>query len=398
VRPLARLAVALAVIALQPSSRAGAEPHAAGEPPNFSAMSDDLQRLQTRIAEGDRSAYPAEVAELTAMAAAIAAAPPETWAGKREAGSLVIYMLSGGALAPVVPVVKEDSLPVPERALARGALAYVTNHEADALELLAPVDLSTLDVRLAGPVAFARSVLKTRRDSKAAVADLDWARLVAPGGLVEEAALRREIALLAEAHDAPRVALLTRQYATRFPASLYAPDFFHDLARRIASTGLADDPVNYRLLSDAAARLPADGRRDFVLTLARAAALNGRFDAAEAAAGEALQHSAAGSADEARGRLYLGAGRIFSDAYDAAVADLQGIASAKLDRSDAALLAAVRNVAVQLRAAPAAASVVSQAAASGDASKDGEAATITKVEDALRRTDSLVAADGSRAP
>ena len=135
-----------------------------------------------------------------------------------------------------------------------------------------------------------------------------------------------------------------------------------------------------------------------MLTLARAAALNGRFDAAEAAAGEALQHSAAGSADEARGRLYLGAGRIFSDAYDAAVADLQGIASAKLDRSDAALLAAVRNVAVQLRAAPAAASVVSQAAASGDASKDGEAATITKVEDALRRTDSLVAADGSRAP
>jgi hypothetical protein len=102
-RPLARLAVALAVIALQPSSRAGAEPHAAGEPPNFSAMSDDLLRLQTRIAEGDRSAYPAEVAELTAMAAAIAAAPPETWAGKREAGSLVIYMLSGGALAPVVP-------------------------------------------------------------------------------------------------------------------------------------------------------------------------------------------------------------------------------------------------------------------------------------------------------
>src|SRR5208283_5529527 len=100
---------------------------------------------------------------------------------------------------------------------------------------------------IAGPLAFARSVLKTRGDLRAAVADLDWARLVAPGGLVEEAALRREIALLAEAHDAPRVALLARQYATRFPASLYAPDFLHDLARMIACSGLADEPGDYRL-------------------------------------------------------------------------------------------------------------------------------------------------------
>ena len=57
-------------------------------------------------------------------------------------------------------------------------------------------------MRLAGQVAFARSVLETRRDPKAAIARLDWARLLAPGGLVEEAALRREIGLLAEARDA----------------------------------------------------------------------------------------------------------------------------------------------------------------------------------------------------
>ena len=240
----------------------------------------------------------------------------------------------------------------------RGALAYVTNHEADALELLGGADLTALDVRLAGPIAFARSVLKTRKDPKAAIADLDWARLLAPGGLVEEAALRREIGLLAEAHDAPRVAQLSRQYAERFAASLYAPDFFHDLARIVARTGIAEDPANFRLLSAAVARMPAEGQRDFLLTLAHAATVGGRFDAAASAASEVLRRAAPGSVEEARGRLYLDAGRIFSDgAYDTALADLRQISVAKLDRSDVALRAAALGVAAQLRVTPDAAAV-----------------------------------------
>jgi len=378
VRSLVALALLLGAVPAA-ASWARAEPSASVAAPSISAMVEDLQRLQARIAAGDRSAYPAEVAELKTMATAIAGAEPETWANKRQADALAVYVLSGGALAPVVPLLKNDALVASERSLVRGALAYVTNHEADALQLLGPVDLDALDARLAGPLAFARSVL------------------VAPGGLVEEAALRREIAVLAEAQDAPRVALLTRQYADRFAVSLYAADFFRDLARLIGRTGLADEPGNYRLLSAAAGHLPADGRRDFLLTLARASALNARFDAAAAAAGEALRAAAPGGAEEARARLYLGAGQIFSDRYDEAVADLRGIDASRLDRSDAALLGMVRNVAAQLRASPAAGAAPTQADASGDKA-DSEPSTIAKGGEALRRTESFVAAAGSGAP
>ena len=97
----------------------------------------------------------------------------------------------------------------------------------------------------------------TKRNAKAAVDLLDWARLVAPGGLVEEAALRREIALLAEAKDMSRLSVLTRQYVTRFGASLYAADFLRDLASAVARLGLADDPANYKLISSALAALPS---------------------------------------------------------------------------------------------------------------------------------------------
>jgi chemotaxis protein MotC len=360
-------------------------------------MAEDLQRFQTRIAGGDESAYPAEMAELKAMAEAIAGAKPESFASRREADSLVLYILSGGATTPVVQPVENDALVASERSLARGALAYVTNHEADALELFAPLNIAALDARIAGPVAFARSVMKTKRDPKAAIADLDWARLAAPGGLVEEAALRREIMLLAEARDAPRVAMLTRQYAERFPSSPYASNFFHEFARQIARTGLADDPENYRLLSEASGHMATDGRRDFLLTLARAAALNGRFDAAAAAAGEVLRNTAPGGPEDARGRLYLDVGRIFSDAYDGAISDLRGIAVSKLDPSDAALLAAARNVAAQLRA-PVAAAGAQAKPASGDAHPESEPPTIAKAEEALRRTERLAAPDAGDGP
>ena len=391
-RRLAFLAPALAALTLMAPPHAGAEPP---EPATLSTMADQVQRLQTRIAEGDRSAYPTEMDALKTMAEAISAAKPETWADRREADAVVVYVLSGGALRPVVPLIRDDKLVESERALVRGALAYVTNHEADALELLGGADLTALDVRIAGPIAFARSVLKTRKDPKAAIADLDWARLLAPGGLVEEAALRREIGLLAEAHDAPRVAQLSRQYAERFAASLYEPDFFHDLARIVARTGLAEDPANFRLLSAAVARMPAEGQRDFLLTLAHAATVGGRFDAAASAASEVLRRAAPGSVEEARGRLYLDAGRIFSDgAYDTALTDLRQISVAKLDRSDVALRAAALGVAAQLRITPDAAAVEVQAPADGGAGKDGEPSTIRSAEEALRRTESLVATGG----
>jgi chemotaxis protein MotC len=346
-----------------------------------------------KIAQGDKAAYPAELNQLKTIGAAIATASPETWKSKREADSLVIYILSGGSLADVTPLLKGDTVIESERPLARGALAYVTNHEADAIGLLEQTNLTAFDPRLAGEVAFARSGLETKRDATAAVELLDWSRLLAPGGLVEEAALRREIALLAEAKDATRLAMLTRQYVTRFAASLYAADFLRDLAGAVARLGLADEAVNYKLLSNAVAALPPDGRREFLLTLAKSGVISARFAAAASAATEALESSKADTPEAMRARLYLAASRLFSDAYDAAIVDLKTLSASKLDRADASLLAAARRVAAELRIAPDVGVVNAQdPAALGAADKDkpsGPALTIAQAEAALQRTSSL---------
>ncbi len=382
-----RLALALsAFVLLSPAS-------AFADPPKVSDLADELQRIQLKVAQGDKSAYPAQLTQLKAIGAAIAAASPETWKNKREADSLVIYILSGGSLANVGPLLKGDVVLESERSLARGALAYVTNHEIDANAILREADLTTLDLRLAGEVAFARSVLETRRDTKAAVDLLDWARLLAPGGLVEEAALRREVALLAEAKDMSRLAVLTRQYVSRFGASLYATDFLRDLAGAVARLGLADDPANYKLISDALGSLPPEGRREFLLNLARSGVVNAHFVAAASAATEALGSSNADSPEAMRARLYLAASRLFSDAYDAALADLRALSVAKLDRADVSLLVAARRVAAELRVVPDQSVFNTEnAAALPDADKEkpsGPALTIANAKEALQRTASL---------
>jgi len=362
----------------------------------LSDLADQLQRIQARVAAGDKGAYADELSQLKAMGAVIAGAKPAAWSEKREVDSLVLFVLSGGALTDVAPLVKGEAILESERNVARGAVAYITNHGADALELLGKLDLNALDLRIAGPIAFALSVLKTKSDPKAATSLLDWARLVAPGGLVEEAALRREIALIAEARDAARVAMLTRQYATRFGASPYAADFFRELAGAIARFRLGDDPANLRLLSEAAANLPPAARRDFLLALAKDATVEARFEAAAAAGAEALQSAGADNQDETRARLYRDAGRLISGDYDAARADLQTIAAAKLDRSDAALLAAVRSVARQLRTEPSSAAVAAQAETTGR--KRGADLTIESAEQALKRTESMASPREGGAP
>ncbi len=122
-------------------------------------------------------------------------------------------------------------------------------------------------------------------------------------------------------------------------------------ARSCGLVSLTIRPIT-SCISSAVASLPPDGRREFLLNLAKSGMVNGRFVAAASAATEALESSKADSPEAMRARLYLAASRLFSDAYDAALADLRTLSVAKLDRADASLLAAARRVAVELRVVP----------------------------------------------
>ena len=384
-RRLAHALAAAAIVAWFGAAAASAQ--------TISDLTLDLQALQARIAAGDKAAYASQAERISAVGAAIVAAKPEVWQSTRETDAAVIYLLSGGQPRDIVRLVESGAVPASQIPMMRGALAYVLGNEAEAEKRLSQFDVRQLPLRLAGPMAFAQSVIATSRDSAKAIELLDLARLLAPGTLVEEAALRREVMLEADQHAVDSVARLARQYASRFGASVYAEAFLQTLAGTLIQSGAIDSPDNFSKFRGFFAALAPDARRGFLLGLARAAILSGRFEVAAMAAAAALDGVPPDSVEEARGRLYEGMARILTPDYDAGLAELQGVAQARLDRHDQELLAAARGVATFLHEPPASSAappLAADAAAMAAANpNDTIAQTIVLAEAALNRTASL---------
>ena len=274
-----------------------------GPPTPISDLVMVVQRLQARLAQGDKAAYALSRDAVRAAGKAIASANADAFKIPEERAAVVAYLLSGGQPRDVAGLVERGDFPQEERDLLRGAIGYVSGKQGDA-EALLPYDPYKVSLRVGGQLAFAQSVLTTPKDARKALDLLDVARLLSPGTLVEEAALRREILLVGDLRETPRVAFLARQYVERFGRSLYAGDFVASLARTAIRFDLCATLTDLAKF-DALLRLTApEQARNFLLTVARASLPLGRFEVAYTAAADALKSAPAGSPDELKGKLY----------------------------------------------------------------------------------------------
>jgi chemotaxis protein MotC len=343
----------------------------------------NLQNRQAEIAQGDLAAYAAQPKLLRDISEAFAATKPEVWRNPRAARAAIVFALSGGQPRVIMHLIDSGALPADEAKMMKGALAYVLSHEADALKFLGDVDPKSLDPALGGQIAFVQSVLLTTTDRKKAVALLDLARLMTPGGLVEEAALRREVFLIGDdVRDADKFATLAGQYLGRFPRSPYADHFLRSFTATVIRLGLAEDVDNFPKLERMTENLNIDDRRAFFLTIARTALVGGKIAMADVAATKALSLAQADSGDEARGRLYQAAVRSLTDQYESGLAQLQAIDAKKLSKRDVALLAAARIVARRIHEKP----LTTPASAPSTAADDPAAETIRLAEAALTKS------------
>jgi chemotaxis protein MotC len=353
----------------------------------------DLQNLQLRIAQGDAAAFAAQPAALHDMAGAFAAAKPEVWKDPANLHAAVAFVLSGGSPHVIAPLLDIEGLSKQDDALLRGALAYLVGRSEDAQRLLGGLDARSLDLRLAGQIAFIQSVLITAKDKKKATELLDQARLLAPGGLVEEAALRREIFLVGDLKDSDRFVRLSRQYIDRCPKSMYAEGFLKSLPPIIARYRLAEDLIDFQKFESLAESLSSTTRRGLFLAVARAALVDGKVQTADVAARLALLLVPPDSSDEARGKLYGAAARMFVGDYDRSLTELSQVNVKKLSPRDVALLGATREMAKRLRDVPdAAAAPPASANAASDKNNDDDAmATIRLAETTVAQSNDFLA-------
>jgi chemotaxis protein MotC len=153
-----------------------------------------------------------------------------------------------------------------------------------------------------------------RKKPKKALGYFDWARLILPGTIVEEAALRRSLMITTATNDLDRSVELARQYLWRFPKSPYAAqvaDLFVDLVNNNFGK-ITKDQINSILGM-------MDGRRkqEVFLRIARKAAVGGKLELAKWAASQAI------ALDDGRNDNQMKLAKLYMGLSDLTNGDLQ---------------------------------------------------------------------------
>ncbi|WP_018260415.1 chemotaxis protein MotC [Methylobacterium sp. WSM2598] len=350
-----------------------------------------LQLLQDRIARGGTQAHLAQRQLIAHIEQRLIGLEPETWGKPANVQAAVTFALAGGGPGVLRRVIEAGSLPDSEAPLLQGALAFLEGRERDARTVLTKLDAQTLPASLAGQVALAQSALVVRENPDQALRLLDLARLLAPGTLVEEGALRREVFVLAPAGNIPRFEALSIQYLRRFRHSVYAGNFRQRFAAALTRLRYGDDPVRIGRLEAMLAEIEPEGRGDLYLLVARAAVEQGEMRAAVFAANRAAALVEAGSVRAAQARLYRAAAAIATpDGFDGAYAVLRSLDRAALPSADAGLLDAALSTAAQIRRdLPPAPATPPEEAADGKRPVP-QAKTIARAQEAIEQIDDMM--------
>ena len=296
-----------------------------------------LQSVQDRIAQGVTAAVGAQRALLAEIDRQFAAAPPEVWGDRRNAEAAVTYVLSGGEPTILERLSTMDPKPAIDIRLVTGVLAYANGHEPEAWAALGGFNPLELPANMGAQVALAQSALAVRTDPQKAMQLLSLARLLAPGTLVEEAAIRRQLYVATQLKENEMVESLARQYLDRFRHSVYAGNFRLRFAAAISQMDI-DSEANFARIDDMLSTVEAAARCQLYLTIASASIVKGHYTAGRLAAGRAATFTSAGSPEEAQARLY-GAAALAADpkGFDIATTDFNGVNRGLLRASDQAL-------------------------------------------------------------
>ncbi|WP_349368791.1 chemotaxis protein MotC [Salinarimonas sp.] len=363
-KPLLLATILAAGLAGPGPATAETEPPSAPPPPAAAAarpaplspyaLLRTLQALQERIAEGDLAAHEAQRGLIGAITGRFAEADPAVWADPRNARAAIAFVLAGGppqSLSAILAATagRADAFGA-DRTMAQGALAFLQGREDEAQAALSPIDAMRVGGPLGAQLAMAQSALAVRESAAEAMRLLAVARLLAPGTLIEEAALRREIFVAGQSGDVERLEFLATQYMRRFRHSIYAGNFRQRFAVLLTALDFDGDLDRFARLETLLERFDAESRRDIYLFFARHSLIHGRTTVARRAATLAYDLSAGGSDEEERAAFYAAASQVATERYALAADALADLDPARLSPPDVLLLEAVLDLAIRIGA------------------------------------------------
>lgn len=313
-------------------------------------MVRSLQLVQDRLARGDHAAMPMQRKLLEIIDERFRNSTAEDYADARNFNGLLAYAMSGGNPTTLEVVLSRLSLEGDDLTISRGILAYMKGELARAAQLLAPVDPLSEDPDRAAFLALLKGSIMTALQPATALALMDQARLLAPGTLVEEAALRRSLSLCISLGDSECFMRAADRYTRRFLRSPYASEFADSFVEGVITF---HDPIGPSRIEEIVGLMNPAQQEAVYLRLARRSTIKGQIERSNFASEKARELTReTEDGEDPRATLYALMSSITSENVAEVTEKLNRIDPAQLSPRDRRLLAAARAIAADVVAPP----------------------------------------------
>jgi chemotaxis protein MotC len=311
-----------------------------------------LSMLQERVAQGDETAFAMQRQVVQEIADELKSFSPTVWRLKRNREALIKYALSGGDPEQLRAVLSQKFFEEAELPLAEGALAYAEGQRANALRHFEKVDVFALPPSLAGHVALVKALVLAKTDLAQVIHLADEARLLSPGTLVEETALRLAMEGAAARTDQPKFRTLALRYFRRFPRSPYLSAVIRPAAAAMVEYGYVEKPEGARWVHGVVHFLDPQKLVQFYAALAEIGLRGGKLATTVNAARMARKYARQGSPEYAWTQAYEGAALAVGLAPEEGLALLNDAETAGVPRSVGELIAGARAISHLIRSPP----------------------------------------------
>jgi chemotaxis protein MotC len=314
-------------------------------------MVRSLQLVQDRIAGGDHAALPMQRKLLEMIDQRFRAARSGDFVDERNYQALLVYAMSGGNPQTIDMLLSRLHLDETDRALGTGILAYLNGEPQAARTALENVDPLALTSDLGAFFALVKGSISASDDPGGALHMFDEVRLLGPGTLVEEAALRRSLPLEARSRDAVRFLRTSSQYVRRYLRSPYASQFADEF---VAGVVALHETIELPGIEDVVSLMDPERQKVIYLRLARRAAIEGMTDLTEyaSAKADAIRIDGVGPDSDPRAQLYSSLATVTSETVGEVLPKLKAIDRSRLSESDRKLLEAAEAIAAEVTAEP----------------------------------------------
>ncbi len=231
-----------------------------------------LQYVQDTVVSGDFSAMEMQRFLLEQVDRKLREAQPEDFDDPRNVDAALIYAMSGGNPKTLDLVVAQDKYGYFDEEITSIMRAYLNGLIPSTKKPIEDIVDDYLNTAIGPYVALIAANVKAAAKDLKAVELFDLARLVAPGSLIEEAALRRSILISINHSKFDKALSLAHIYARRFNKSPYNVQFSQLIVEMIVQNL---DNIDEVLVDEVISYLPVKQQKAIYLRIARTGVVNG---------------------------------------------------------------------------------------------------------------------------